>query len=155
MIATVSHLGTLRDSLFHQSGPNQIRAKLHTHGQLTLVRGALENASMVLWLLGSENSVERILRRIQKGWSERRELNVVREKIDSPSSRSMREYEEDVSSLLSRIGDAARVGVLPARRCSSSERLGLPIIAVLVIRWPQGAQVTGPFGYLSRLCCPL
>jgi hypothetical protein len=59
---------------------------------------------MVLWLLESDISVDRILRRIQKDWAERRELDVVREEINTPSSKSMQEYEREVSDLLSRIG---------------------------------------------------
>ncbi len=104
IVAAVSHLGTLRDSLFHRVGPNEVKVWLHTHGQLTLVRGALENASMALWLLESDISVERILRRIQEDWVERRELNVVREEINIPGSKSMQEYEREVSDLLVRIG---------------------------------------------------
>jgi len=104
IVAAVSHLGTLRDSLFHRVGPNEVKVWLHTHGQLTLVRGALENASMALWLLESDVSVERILRRIQKDWAERRELDIAREEINIPSSKSMQEYEREVSDLLARIG---------------------------------------------------
>lgn len=104
IVAAVSHLGTLRDSLFHHVGANEIIAWLHTHGQLTLVRGALENASMALWLLESDMSGERIFRRIQRDWAERRELDIVREEINAPGPKSMQEYEREVSGFLARIG---------------------------------------------------
>lgn len=104
VVAAVSHLGTLRDSLFHYVGVNEIKAWLHTHGQLTLVRGALENASMALWLLESDMSGERILRRIQRDWAERRELDIVREEINAPGPKSMQEYEREVPDFLARIG---------------------------------------------------
>jgi hypothetical protein len=37
--AGVSHLACLRDSLFAQTGAASFQARLHTHGQFTLVRG--------------------------------------------------------------------------------------------------------------------
>ena len=52
--AAISHLGCLRDSLFHHQGPDHVQARIHTHGQLTLTRGALENSSIAAWLLSPE-----------------------------------------------------------------------------------------------------
>ena len=75
--AAVSHLGTLRDSLFREARPGVFRVQLHTHGQLTLVRGALENASLAYWLLESDQSEERITRRLQEDWEEARQLDTV------------------------------------------------------------------------------
>ncbi len=44
-LAAVSHLGCLPDSLFVKTSPGAFEARLHTHGQFTLVRRALEDAS--------------------------------------------------------------------------------------------------------------
>ena len=62
--ATVSHAGCLRDSLFLWTGPERVTARLHTYGQLTLVRGALENASRAAWLLAPDDRATRVLRRL-------------------------------------------------------------------------------------------
>jgi len=53
VLAAVSHLGCLRDSLFLQTGPSNFTVRLHTHGQFALIRGALENASQMVWLPGA------------------------------------------------------------------------------------------------------
>ena len=62
------------DSLFQHAGPDTVQVKVHTHGQLTLVRGALENASLALWLLEDDQLAERIVRRMQEEWDEIRQL---------------------------------------------------------------------------------
>jgi hypothetical protein len=112
--AAVSHLGTLRDSLFQSTGPAEIRARIHTHGQLTLVRGALENASMAFWLLEDDQSVERIVRRMQEDWEEVRQLEVVRTEIGSPQSRTMADREKEMTDLLIKVGgDPSRLKKRP------------------------------------------
>lgn len=79
--AVSGHLGALRDSLFQVTGPARVHAQIHTHGQLTLVRGALENASLAFWLLEDDRSAERIVRRIQEDWEEIRQLEAVRSEV--------------------------------------------------------------------------
>jgi hypothetical protein len=112
--AAVSHLGALRDSLFHMIGPTEVRARIHTHGQLTLVRGALENASMAVWLLEDDRSVERIVRRMQQDWEEVRQLEVVRIEIGSPSPKTMVDREKEMTDLLIRVGgDPSRLKKRP------------------------------------------
>lgn len=81
MLAAVSHLACLRDSLFYWSGPDQVEARIHTHGQFSLVRGALENASRAVWMLEPDNRDERLLRRLRLEWAESSALDKVRELI--------------------------------------------------------------------------
>jgi hypothetical protein len=69
-LAAVSHLGCLRDSLLEWDGPGKITVRIHTHGQFSLVRGALENASRGLWLLEPGDGDERVLRRLRLEWVE-------------------------------------------------------------------------------------
>jgi hypothetical protein len=112
--AAVSHLGVLRDSLFQATGPAKVHAQIHTHGQLTLVRGALENASLAFWLLEDDRSVERIVRRIQEDWEEIRQLEVVRSEVGTSSGKTMADREKEMTDLLVRIGgDPARLKKRP------------------------------------------
>lgn len=102
--AAVSHLGVLRDSLFVHQGPENVVARIHTHGQFTLVRAALENSSLALWHLRSDSSVERITRRLQEDWEEVRQLEAVRELIGSPASRTLADREAEMKALLTKVG---------------------------------------------------
>jgi hypothetical protein len=89
----LSAILALRDSLFQATGPAEVHAQIHTHGQLTLVRGALENASLAFWLLEDDQSVERIVRRIQEDWEEVRQLEVARGEVGAPSEKTMADRE--------------------------------------------------------------
>jgi hypothetical protein len=104
--AAVSHLGCLRDSLFTQTGPTAFNARLHTHGQFTLVRGALENASHAVWLLESDDREVRRLRRLQQEWAESRQLDEVYREIG--------EATEDKNARFTRLSPVAeQAGVDP------------------------------------------
>jgi hypothetical protein len=102
--AAVDHLGTLRDSLFQHTGPDTVQVKIHTHGQLTLIRGALENASLALWLLEDDQLAERIVRRMQEEWDEIRQLEIVRSEAGSPSGKTMEAREKELTALLAKVG---------------------------------------------------
>jgi hypothetical protein len=102
--AAVSHLGALRDSLFQVTGPGKVHARIHTHGQLTLVRRTLENASLAFWLLEDDRSVERIVRRVQEDWEEIRQLEAVRSETGTPSGKSMADREKELTDLLINVG---------------------------------------------------
>src|SRR5262245_10339457 len=84
MLAAVSHLACLRDSLFRWTGPDRVDAKVHTHGPFSLVRGALENASRVGWMLEPNDSYERLLRRLQLEWKESSAQDAVCQLMGSP-----------------------------------------------------------------------
>ena len=91
-----------------------MHAQIHTHGQLTLVRGALENASLAFWLLEDDQSVERIVRRIQEDWEEIRQLEVVRSEIGAPSGKTMADREREMTDLLVKVGgDPSRLKKRP------------------------------------------
>ncbi len=79
MLAAVSHLACLRESLFHWTGSDQVEARIHTHGQFSLVRGALENASRAVWMLEPDDPDERLLRRLQLEWKESCQQDSVRD----------------------------------------------------------------------------
>lgn len=104
LTAAVSHLCVLRDSLFLHTGPDRVQARIHTHGQLTLVRGALENSSMAVWLLQDDSSIERITRRIQCEWDEIRQLETVRSEIGTPSAKTLAQREVELVALLQKVG---------------------------------------------------
>lgn len=82
--AAVDHLACLRDSLFHSAGPAQVEARIHNHGQFSLVRGALENASRVVWMLEPDQADERLLRRLRLEWAESGMRAAVRELLGAP-----------------------------------------------------------------------
>jgi hypothetical protein len=112
--ASVSHLGALRDSLFQANGPVNVHAQIHTHGQLTLVRGALENASLTFWLLEPDQQAERIVRRIREDYEEVRQLEVVRSETGAPSVKTMTDREKEMTDLLVKVGaDPARLKKRP------------------------------------------
>ena len=112
--AAVDHLGTLRDSLFQHTGPDTVHVQIHTHGQLTLVRGALENASLALWLLEDDQQAERIVRRMQEEWDEIRQLENVRGETGSPPGKTMEVREKELIALLVKVGgDPARLKKRP------------------------------------------
>ncbi|GIH16842.1 hypothetical protein [Rugosimonospora africana] len=68
--AAVSHLDCLRDSVLRLTADDPQETPAHVHGHLALARGAIENASMAVWLLEPEDSAQRILRRLQTDWRE-------------------------------------------------------------------------------------
>jgi hypothetical protein len=87
--AAVSHAGCPRDALFLWTGPDRVTARLHSYGQLALVRGALENASRAVWLLAPDDRATRVLRRLQQEYVEAWELRGTLEIIGSPPSWTM------------------------------------------------------------------
>lgn len=112
--AAVSHLGCLRDSLFQDTGPNNVHARIHTHGQMTLLRGALENASMSIWLLQSDDRVERVLRRLQQDWDEAIQQESVREFMGQPRNKTEEQRLQELSNIATSAGaDAAKIKKRP------------------------------------------
>jgi hypothetical protein len=93
-LAAVSHLGCLRDSLFERDGPGKVTARIHTHGQFSLVRGALENASRVIWLLEPGDGDERVLRRLRLEWAEAAAQEQVREIVGQPGRPMVDRFDE-------------------------------------------------------------
>lgn len=107
--AAVSHLSCLKRSIFTIEGPNHVSASLHTHGQFTLIRGALENASMAIWLMDSD-CTERILRRLQQEWQEVKHLEEVRKILNSPKGQTESDRLRELQDLATKAGaDIAKI----------------------------------------------
>ena len=103
MLAAVSHLACLRESLFHWTGSDQVEARIHTHGQFSLVRGALENASRAVWMLEPDDPDERLLRRLQLEWKESCQQDSVRDLMGALMGgprKSTKDRLEDLTALL-------------------------------------------------------
>jgi hypothetical protein len=99
MLAAVSHLQGLREILGVPKNPADFEMLLHTHAEFTLARGALENASGVVWLLESDDRQERVLRRLRQVWAEMKDLDKVRELADMPAPRPRAERLAELEAL--------------------------------------------------------
>jgi hypothetical protein len=64
LTVAVDTLHCLRRTLIEQDGTSQRRVLLHTHGQAPLLRGSLENAARVVWLLSHDHRKQRVYRRL-------------------------------------------------------------------------------------------
>ncbi|MFF4427129.1 hypothetical protein ACFY04_41395 [Streptomyces sp. NPDC001549] len=60
----VDHLIALRATLVREESPEHASAVLHTHAQASLVRGVIENAARAAWLLGPDERLVRVQRRL-------------------------------------------------------------------------------------------
>jgi hypothetical protein len=101
MLAAVSHFACLRDSLFHWSAPDRVDARIQTHGQFSLVRGGLENASRVVWMLESDDPDQRQLRRLRLEWAESRQQDFVRQLMGPlGKGKSKKERLDELTALL-------------------------------------------------------
>jgi hypothetical protein len=63
--AAVDHIRCFRDSLITSRTDTNIETLVRTHSQYTLLRAALENASLAVWLLAADDRAERITRRLR------------------------------------------------------------------------------------------
>ena len=107
ILAAISHMMVLEDSLWVHNGPNSVTARIHSHGQLTLVRCALENASLALWLLEPDQRDVRILRRIQQEWDEIKQLSKVRAIAGKPLDPPLAPREIRLKAILTNAGAPA------------------------------------------------
>jgi hypothetical protein len=99
MLAAVDHLACLRDSVFDWADASPIKATIHTHAQASLVRGALENASRVVWMLEPSDSDERLLRRLRLEWAESQAQATVR-KLNKEQTKSESDRLKKLTDLL-------------------------------------------------------
>jgi hypothetical protein len=72
---------------------------LHTHAEFTLARGALENASGVVWLLDPNDRHERVRRRLRQVWAEMKDLDKMRELAGQPAPRPRAERLDQLADL--------------------------------------------------------
>jgi hypothetical protein len=139
IIAAVDHLICLRDSMLVPDGPSHFTARLHLHGQPSLLRGALENSSRAFWLLGPDNRPTRVARRLQQEWSEVGDLERTRKLMGSP-------FDKEMSDRLDKLSDLARAaGVEPVDIKQwpgygkivedTADRLGAPDPKAVVAVW--------------------
>ena len=98
MLAAVDHLACLRDSLFRRAD-DHVQATIHTHAQASLVRGSLENASRVIWMLEPSDPDERLLRRLRLEWAESENQASVRE-LSGEQARSQADRLRKLTDLL-------------------------------------------------------
>lgn len=75
----VDFLHCLRRTLAQGLSEENRDILLHTYAQMGLVRGAVENASCAVWLLGPPQRIERITNRLGLEWSELRPAYALRE----------------------------------------------------------------------------
>jgi hypothetical protein len=112
--AAVSHLACLRESVFRDQDPNTVSARIHTHGQLTLVRGALENASMAVWLLTPDQRIERVLRRLQQDWDEVRQLDITGIAMGSSPPKTLGVHLQELTGIATCAGvDPSKIKMRP------------------------------------------
>ncbi|MBG0831618.1 hypothetical protein HS041_28205 [Planomonospora sp. ID67723] len=64
LAVAVDHLGCLRASLLREANPSEAVVYLHLFAQFTLVRAVIENAACAVWLLGPDDPLTRISRRL-------------------------------------------------------------------------------------------
>ncbi|MFC1438025.1 hypothetical protein ABUW04_07115 [Streptacidiphilus sp. N1-10] len=60
----IDHVQCLRSSLVERMDADKASVVLHTHGQATLLRGALENSARAVWLIAPPQRLERVRRRL-------------------------------------------------------------------------------------------
>ena len=106
IIAAVDHLVCLRDSMLvpDPDAPSHFTARLHLHGQPSLIRGALENSSRAVWLLGTDDRPTRVARRLRQEWAEVGDLEKIRELIGQPSGKDISKHFEKLSALARAVG---------------------------------------------------
>jgi hypothetical protein len=64
LTVAVDTLHCFRRSLVEHDGTDRRTILLHTHGQAPLLRGSLENAARVVWLLSHDQRKQRVFRRL-------------------------------------------------------------------------------------------
>jgi hypothetical protein len=97
---SVDHLVCLRATVRqfdHKGRPAHV---IHMNAQYSLARGALENAARALWLVDPGNRLERITRRLRLSYKELSDSYSVRELLDAPSTRTLKERQGQLLALL-------------------------------------------------------
>lgn len=95
----VDFLHCMRRSLSQELGDDQLNVRLHTYAQMSLIRGALENACCAVWLLGPPR-MERIINRLGLEWKELAPAYRLRELVDTVLPRTIEERRQQLVQLL-------------------------------------------------------
>lgn len=104
----VDHLHCLRRTLIENDSVDRPQVFVHTHAQASLLRGALENAARVTWLLGPDGRKQRVFRRLGMQAKEITASDQIRKIIGSTPPRTTQVRSDE----LRRLGRAA--GLTPA-----------------------------------------
>jgi len=95
----VDHLHCLRRSLVENNDTDRPTVFIHTHAQASLLRGALENAARVIWLLGPELRKERVYRRLGLQAKEITASDQIRRIVGAPPPRTTQVRTDELRSL--------------------------------------------------------
>jgi hypothetical protein len=113
LTVAVDHLHCLRNSLVADSDGDDLSMRIHTqpttHGQSSLVRGAIENGARAVWLLGPTTRLIRVKRRLALGAMEMRHCT---------GSASWQGHRRDAP----RISGRSNCGILLSRPAYSTRR---------------------------------
>jgi hypothetical protein len=95
----VDHLHCLRRSLVEDNDTDRRQVFIHTHAQASLLRGALENAARVIWLLGPEFRKQRVYRRLGLQAKEITASDQIRKIIGATPPRTTQVRSDELRSL--------------------------------------------------------
>jgi hypothetical protein len=99
LTVAVDHLCCFRDSLLGELKEDQLTARIRTHAQSSLVRGAIENSARAVWLLGPANRRTRVSRRLALEAMEVRSSYRFRGLARAPARRTQEERETQLRDL--------------------------------------------------------
>jgi hypothetical protein len=100
IVVAVDFLHCLRRSLAQQVHVGSRSVLLHPYAQMGLLRGAVENASCAVWLLGPANRLERVSNRLALEWYELRPGYALRQLAESQVPRTKEKREQQLIELL-------------------------------------------------------
>jgi hypothetical protein len=99
LTVAVNHLSCFRDSLLGELKEDHLTARIHTHAQSSLVRGAIENSARAVWLLGPAKRQTRVSRRLALEAMEVRSSYRLRTLARAPANRTQQERENQLREL--------------------------------------------------------
>jgi hypothetical protein len=99
LTVAVDHLHCLRNSLVADLDGDHLSVRIHTHGQSSLVRGAIENGARAVWLLGPSTRLIRVKRRLALEAMEMRHSYRLRELAGAPARRTKDQREKQLRDL--------------------------------------------------------
>ncbi|MFP3965172.1 hypothetical protein SMC26_22855 [Actinomadura fulvescens] len=100
LTVATDHLECLRASVFGPPVDGHIEARIQTHAQSSLVRGAIENGARAVWLLGPKGRPIRMTRRLALQRKEVKGSYRMRELVNQPAARTKDEALARVNDLL-------------------------------------------------------
>jgi hypothetical protein len=129
----VDFLACLRGSLVGTEQGKQLSVRLHSYAQAGLIRGALENASCAVWLLGPPR-IERVTNRLALEWKELKPSYRLRELAASPPPRTIEQRRQQLADLLlAAHAAAAPDGQVPAIADDAAARKALKGLTYVTI----------------------